>query len=233
MNYKALVSIISLFISSISALSIMNFPLDMRVAPGSDMSLMLEGNSIAPGDHVRIELWDNQDDEDVNAAVIGEELKVNSDLSINFNLPSQFPKTDNAFFRIFYKCHNTVSPRFTIKPAKNCIATKTPTKPTHTPIPIIIHKPTEGIIATPIIIVHKPIEAGSGHGQAGSGIEQAESSSGNGPVVVAITSAVRPTSHKSSATIMSTSTSTSSASVAKFSAGSLAVAMAVAVAMLF
>ena len=225
MNYKALIGIFSLLISSISALSILNFPLNLRVAPGSDVSIMLEGNGIAPGDHVRVELWDNQHDEDVNAAILGEELKVNDDLSVKFDIPTHFPKTDNAFLRVYYKCHNAVSPRFTIKPNKNCIQTKTPCKPTHThtPTPIIIHTPTHAITATPIII-HKPAEAGSGAAGAA------------GPAVVigdhSVTTAVRPTSVKSSATIISSSTSTSSASAAKLSAGSLAVALAVAVAML-
>lgn len=225
MNYKALIGIFSLLISSISALAIIDFPLNYRVAPGSDVTLMLEGNDIAAGDHVRVELWDNHDDEDVNAAILGEELIVGEDHSVHFDIPSHFAKTDNAFLRVYYKCHNAVSPRFTIKPAKHCMTTKTPCKPTHVPTPIIIYKPTEAITATPIII-HKPTEAGSGH--AGPA----------GPAVVAIgdhsvTTAVRPTTVKSSVTIISSSTSTSSASVAKISAGSIAIAMAVAVAMLF
>lgn len=234
MNFKALISVFALFISSISALSVINFPLNLRVEPGSELSIQLEGNDIASGDHVRVELWDNQDDEDVNAAILGEELKVNSDLSVNFDIPANFPKTKNAFLRVYYKCHNTVSPRFSIKPAKNCLDNKKPHKPvepsTIHPTPIVIYKPTDshiaGTTATPIVIVAGPVATPVANG--GSGVVA--------PIIAgsSISSAIRSTaSVKSSATTMSTSTSTSSASVAKISAGSIVIALTVAFAMLF
>lgn len=228
MNFKALLSVFALFVSSISALSVLNFPLNLRVEPGTDLSIQLEGNDIAEGDHVRVELWDNQDDEDVNAAILGEELRVNSDLSVNFDIPAHFPKTKNAFLRVYYKCHNTVTPRFIIKPAKNCLDNKKPHKPIETPsihpTPLIIYQPQPSVIhvatptPTPVII------AGPA---AGSII------AGPAAVETIATSAIRATSVKSSATIMSTSTSTSSASVAKISVGSIAIALTVAFAMLF
>lgn len=224
MNFKALLSVFALFISTISALSVINFPLNLRVEPGSDLSLQLEGNDIAPGDHVRVELWDNQDDEDVNAAILGEELTVSDNLTINIDIPSHFPKTKNAFLRIYYKCHNTVTPRFIIKPAKNCLDNKKPHKPTEVPTihptPLIIYQPTATHAPTPVVI------AGPAGGSDAAGhVAVVTSATG-------VTSAVRPSSIKSSATIMS-STSTSSASVAKFSAGSIAIALTVAFAMLF
>lgn len=207
--------------------------MDYRVAPGTDMTLKLEGNDIAAGDLVRVELWDNQDDEDVNAAVLGEELKVHDDGTIRIDIPAEFPKTNNAFLRIYYKCHNAVSHRFSIKAPKNCMHTKVPHKPTEGPTPIIIYKPTPA--PTPIII-HAP-EASIIHPTpiAPSAIVEAHA---GGPAVAPIviaTTPVRPTSIKSSVIIKSTSsasTSTSSASVAKFSAGSVAIAMAIAFAML-
>lgn len=234
MNFKVLLNIFALLISSISALSVINFPLNLRVEPGSDLSIQLEGDGIAAGDHVRVELWDNQDDEDVNAAILGEELKVDHDLSVYFDIPSHFPKTKNAFLRVYYKCHNTVSPRFTIKPAKNCLDNKKPHKPVEVtaihPIPIVIYQPTTSHIerhtATPIVILAGPVATPVAH--AGSGAVN--------PIIVetAQTSATRPTtSVKSSAIIMSTSTSTSSASVAKISAGSIAIALTIALAILF
>ena len=231
MNFKALLSVFALFVSSISALSVIDFPLNLRVEPGSDLSIHLEGNDIAAGDHVRVELWDNQDDEDVNAAILGEELKVNSDLSVDFDIPSHFPKTKNAFLRVYYKCHNTVTPRFTIKPAKNCLDNKKPHKPTEAstihPTPIVVYKPTSSHIAGPtpthIVIVgpHVTPVANAGFGAVG-------------PIIVETATAAHPTtSIKSSVTVMSTSTSTSSASVAKISAGSIIIALTVAFAMLF
>lgn len=233
MNFKALLSVFTLFISSISALSVINFPLNLRVEPGSDLTIQLEGNDIAAGDHVRVELWDNQDDEDINAAILGEELKVNSDLSVDFDIPSHFPKTKNAFLRVYYKCHNTVSPRFTIKPAKNCLDNKKPHKPTEVspihPTPIVIYHSSSshiaGPISTPIVIVG-PVATPVANAGSGAIV----------PIIVETvkTSATRPTaSIKSSATIMSTSTSTSSASVAKISAGSIIIGLTVAFAMLF
>ena len=236
MNFKALLSAIALFISSISALSVINFPLNLRVEPGSDLSIQLEGNDITAGDHVRVELWDNQEDEDINAAILGEELKVNSDLSVNFDIPANYPKTKNAFLRVYYKCHNTVSPRFTIKPAKNCLDNKKPHKPVEpiiihpTPSPVIIYQPSanhiSSLTATPIIIVAGP--AATPAGNAGSGAVGAVIDGSS------VSSAIRSTvSAKSSTTTMSTSTSTSSASVAKISISSIAVALTIAFAMLF
>lgn len=236
MNFKLLVGIFSILISSISALNVLDFPMDFRVAPGSEMTLKLAGNDIAPGDHVRVELWDNQDDEDVNAAVLGEELKVHEDNTIRLDVPSHFPKTHNAFLRIYYKCHNAVTPRFTIKAPKNCMHTKIPHKPTEVPTPIIIYKPIihETPAPTPIII-H---EAVATHEAVAHIAPSAHDGQIGGPVVAPViaTTPVRHSSIKSSVTIKSTSSasaSTSSASVAKISFGSIAVAMAVAAAMLF
>lgn len=80
MNIKALVGVFGLFMSYISALSLVQFPLNLSLAPGSDYSIQLEGNDIAAGDYVRIELWDNRNSQDVNAAVVAEEAVVGNDL---------------------------------------------------------------------------------------------------------------------------------------------------------
>lgn len=236
MNYKVLAGLFSILISSIAALNVIDFPMDFRVAPGNEMAVKLSGNDIAAGDRVRVELWDNQDDEDINAAVLGEELKVQADGTIRLDVPADFPKTNNAFLRIYYKCHNAVTPRFSIKAHKNCMQTKVPHKPTETPTPIVIFKPIINVTPTPTpIIIHSP-EASVIH--AGPISASAGDAQVDGVVAPIIATPVRHSSIKSSVTIKSTSSasassSTSSASVAKISAGSIAVAMAVAFAMLF
>lgn len=230
MNFRALLSIFTILISSISALSVVDFPHNLKVEPGSDLKLTLEGNDIAKGDYVRVELWDNIDDEDVNAVVLGEDLKVRSDNTVNVMIPSEFPKTKNAFVRVFYKCHNAVTPRFAIKSDKSCLTTKTPSKP------IIIH-PTP--VATPSIIYKPPCSTPTGtpiiiYAPSVPTVPVAAGGAG-GPVAVVPTgtasvqtSAVRTNSAKSTIT-----TSTSSASALKASAGSVALAVLVAIAMFF
>jgi hypothetical protein len=227
MNFRALLSIFALLISSISALSVVDFPHNLKVEPGSDLKLTLEGNDIAKGDYVRVELWDNIDDEDVNAVVLGEDLKVRSDNTVNVMIPSEFPKTKNAFVRVFYKCHNAVTPRFAIKSDKSCLTTKTPSKPIiihPTPVatPSIIYKPPCSTpTGTPIIIYAPSVPVAAG----GAGGPVAAVPTGTASV---ITSAVRTNSAKSTIT-----TSTSSASALKASAGSVALAVLVAIAMFF
>lgn len=223
MHFKSLVGIFSVLISSISAISILNFPYDLRVQPGSELTIQLADNNLSAGEHVRVELWDNQNDEDINAAVLGEDIIVNQDGTVNLSIPSQFPKTKNAFLRVYYKSNNTVSPRFAIKPAANCMNTKTPVKPTILPTPVIIYQSVVTATASPVVVI-----AGPGAGPAITGT--VTGTTGN----ASVTSTAQTSSAKSSsAARTSTASSTSSASVAKFSAGSLTVVVAVAFAMIF
>ena len=232
MNFKALLSIFSILISSISALSVLEFPLNLRVEPGKELSLKLEGSEIAAGEHVRVELWDHQDDEDVNAAIIGDEIAIKSDNSISFDIPAHFPKTKNAFFRIYYKSHNTVTPRFSIKHPKNCLNNKTATKPTVHQTAVVIYQPAAST-PTPVVIQSShvaPIVATAT--LALSAIEQALTSIVDAATTTSASVFTSATTATSVST-MSSSTSTSSAAVTKVSAGSIAIALAVAFALLF
>ena len=234
MNFKLLAGIFSILISGIAALEILQFSEDLRIAPGAELEVKLSGNDIKVGDHVRVELWDNQDDEDVNAAVLGEELIVQDDYTVNFNVPSHFPKTHNAFLRIYYKCYNAASPRFSIKAQKNRINSKFPLPQK----PVIIHAPT----ATPVVIFKPVLDTVSPtpvviHAAPIATIVPSLSTGADDTQVVIVEPVIteRPTYTKSTAAILTTSasTSTSSGSVAKISAGSVFIAMAVAFAMLF
>lgn len=238
MHFYTLAGIFSILISTISAISILNFPLNLRVQPGSDLNIQLADNNLVAGDRVRVELWDNQEDEDINAAVLGEDLIVNKDLSVDLSIPSHFPKTKNAFLRVYYKCYNTVSPRFSIKPENNnCMTTRTPIKPTIMPTPVIIYQSPVTATAAPVVVIAGGADGGAiAGGAGGAGVAGI---AGGADVVMTMTgtasmsTATRSSTAKASSAARSTSTSTSSASVAKMSVGSVVVAVAVAFAMLF
>ena len=227
MNFKALIGVFSLFVSSISALSLPYFPLNLKVHPGSELSVKLEGSNVSAGSKVKVELWDNRHEIDVTVADLGDYLIVDENNSLNLTIPSDLPKTHNAFLRVYFEDENVVSPRFSIKNAKNCLSSKVlptiyPTiYPTIEPTcePTIIPTSIHTIVPTSVPTDVKPEHSGdheAGHSNATSGA----------PSVTATRAApIR--------TVSTVSSSTSNASIAKISAGSIAVAVIVAFSMLF
>ena len=219
-----------LLIQSISALNILNVPTGTIWNPCSTYGITLDGNGIGPGSNVRVELWDNVDGEDVETAVLAKSVIVNDSNSVSVTIPCDYPKSRNAFLRVYYRDHNAVSGRIYIR--KNEISSKTCTKPTITPtcvptmMPTATPAPGSVVYACPGAIIHNGNQPAAGavlHPGPGAIIYTSSQTSS------ASTTTVVPTTTSTISRSMSTSvTSTSSATTAKYSVGSIALALAIA-----
>ncbi len=127
-----------ILIQGISALSIVNVPTGTIWNPCSTYGIILEGNGIGPGSNVRVELWDNQDGLDVETAVLADSVLVDQYNTVFVTISCDYPKSRNAFLRVYYRDYNGVSGRIYIR--KPEISTKTCAKPTITSTPV--HTPT-------------------------------------------------------------------------------------------
>lgn len=250
---SALLSAVLLFVGSIAALNIANVPAGERWAPGSTHSIVLEGNNIMEGDNVRVELWDYANGADAEAAVLAEAAMVNSQNAVSVQVPFNFPKTKNAFLRVYFKGHNAVSPRIAIKPEESLTTKQPHFTPsciyTPTPEPTITHMFTS--MPTPSVIMSMSmIESASASASLSIGHVIFSPSSFTYETIYHPSSSVVPVSSASvssnstttttaavstsSVSTLTAVTSTSSASMAKFSLSTVVVALAVALsAMLF
>lgn len=239
---KILLTAFVLLIKSITALNIVNVPTGTTWNPCSTYGVTLEGSGVGPGCNVRVELWDHRDGLDVETAVLANGLIVDENNTVFVTIPCDYPKTRNAFLRVYYKDANGVSGRIYIR--KNEIASKTCPKPTLTPT----HKPTHShshahshsyaptftptceptIVPTQTAAPHpgSTIFAPSSQVTPGaviySGSHSDEASSAS-----EATAAVRTTVSSMTRSKATGVTSTSSATTAKYSFGSIALALAI------
>jgi hypothetical protein len=150
-------TVMMIAVQKISALNIVNVPSGTVWNPCATYGIILDGNGIGPGSNVRVELWDNVDDEDVETAVLANAILVDDSNTVSVTIPCDYPKSRNAFLRVYYRDYNGVSGRIYIR--NNEICSKTCTKPAPTPytptfiptytptyIPTIIPTPTPGYV---------------------------------------------------------------------------------------